>query len=327
MVPPPRLWANTNGTARALSECAVQHAQMNAATLLQVISSGIVTGCIYALVALSLLIVFKSTEIVNFGGGDVLMFGAYVALLCIDHFGLGYGATLLVTSGTMFLVGAAFEVAVLRQVRGKLSPNRVLVSLVIATIGLAYALRGTVRLFSYTDDVRRLPVVLHGPPLFLGPIVVQRQDIVIMATTALMVLALFAFFHFTWLGKALRAASVNPRAAELVGIKIARMHVLSWGVACVTAGVGGILVGGKIPMTPDLGTQVAFLAFAAATIGGFKSLPGCIIGGILLGEVQNIVGFFISSASIAVAPFIVIMLVLVLMPQGLFGGAAAVKKV
>lgn len=300
---------------------------MSAATLLQILSSGVVTGGIYALVALSLLIVFKSTEIVNFGGGDVLMFGAYVAMLCQDYFGLGYGPTFLVTSCVMFALGAAFEAGVLRTVRGALSPSRVLVSLVITTIGLAYALRGVVRLFSYTDEVRRLPVLVRGPPLFLGPVVLQRQDVVIVAVTLSLVAALFAFFRYTWLGKALRAASVNPRAAELIGIKVARMRLFSWGLAFVIAGIGGILIGGKIPITPDFGTQIAFLAFAAATIGGFQSLPGCIMGGILLGVIQNMVGFFVSSASIAVAPFIVIMLVLVFLPQGLLGGGSALKKV
>ncbi len=300
---------------------------MMTATLLQILTSGILTGCVYSLAAISLLIVFKSTEIINFSGGDLLMFGAYASLLCIDHFALSYGLTALVTVVAMFVLGVAFESGILRILRGRLDPSRVIVSLVIATLGFSYALRGTVRLFNYTDEVRRLPPIWRGAPVFIGPIVIQRQDLAIIAVSALLVAALFAFFEYSWLGKALRAASVNPRAAELVGIKVSRMHLLSWGLACVVAGLGGLLIGGRIPMTPDFGVQILFLAFAAATIGGFQSLPGCIIGGVLLGVVQNVVGFFVSSAAIAVAPFLVIMLVLILKPQGLLGATTAVKKV
>jgi branched-chain amino acid transport system permease protein len=300
---------------------------MTAGTILQILVSGVVTGCVYALIAISLLIVFKSTEIVNFGGGDVMMFGAYIGLLCIDHFQLSYGLTVPITAVAMFVIGLAFERSVLRTLRGRLDPSRVLVSLVIATLGLSYTLRGTVRLFNYTDDVRRLPSILHGPPLFIGPLVIPLQDLAIVVISTLLVVALFAFFELTWLGKALRAASANPRAAELVGIKVSRLRLISWGLACAVAGVGGLLIGGKIPMTPDFGVQMLFLAFAAATIGGFQSMPGCIIGGILLGVVQNVVGFMVSSSAIAVAPFVVIMLVLILKPQGLLGRQMAVKKV
>lgn len=298
-----------------------------AATLLQIAVSGMVTGCVYALAAISLLVVFKSTEIVNFGGGDLLMFGAYIGLLCIDYFDLSYGLAALVTAIAMFVIGVAFEWLVLRTLRGRHDPSRVLVSLVIATLGLAYVLRGTVRLFNYTEDVRRLPRILHGPPLFIGPIVLQSQDLAIVGASALFVALLFAFFEYSWLGKALRAASVNPRAAELIGIRVSHMRLLSWGVACIVAGMAGVLIGGKIPMTPDFGSQLLFLTFAAATIGGFHSLPGCIVGGVLLGVVQNLVGFFLSSSTIAVAPFVIIMLVLVFKPQGLFGAQPSMKKV
>jgi branched-chain amino acid transport system permease protein len=139
-------------------------------------------------------------------------------------------------------------------------------------------------------------------------------------------LALWAFFSFTLTGKALRATSQNPRAAALVGVPVRAMRMTVWGIACALSAVAGILLAPKLLMTPDMGI-IVILAFAAAIVGGFSSLPGCIVGGILLGVIQNLVGVLYSSKAISVAPFVVIMLILALRPQGLFGGKVATKKV
>jgi branched-chain amino acid transport system permease protein len=156
---------------------------------------------------------------------------------------------------------------------------------------------------------------------------VQRQDLAIVGIAVLAMLALFLFFQFTFIGKGLRATSENPRAAALIGIPVRRMRMLVWGIACALAAVAGILIGGTLPMSVDEGANIVILAFAAAVIGGFSNLPGAVVGGILLGIAQNLVGIAISSEIISVTPFVVIMLVLILRPQGLFGGRVAVRKV
>src|SRR5690606_5013910 len=154
---------------------------------------------------------------------------------------------------------------------------------------------------------------------FLGNVVLQPQDLAIVAISVVLILGLWAFFSLTLTGKALRATSQNPRAAALIGLPVRRMRMTTWGTASALAAVAGILLAPKLVMTPDMGI-IVILAFAAAVIGGFSSLPGCIVGGIVLGVIQNLVGLFISSQAISVAPFLVIMLILVLRPQGLFGG-------
>lgn len=301
---------------------------MWSALLLQAAASGIVTGCVYALVALSLVIVYKSTDVVNFAGGELLMLGGYLGLLALLYFELSYPLMIVAVVIAMFVVGALFERITLATVRGRRyakNPEADLVPMVVATIGLGYLLKGAVRVVPYTEEGRRLPPLVTGPPIFIGDVVLQRQDVAIIAATVVVMAALIVFFGWTATGKALRATSLNPRAAALIGIPVRSMRMIAWGLAAGLAGLAGILLSPKLLMTPDMG-NVVMLAFAAAIIGGFSSLAGCVIGGVVLGVVQNLVGVLYSPQAMSVTPFVVIMLVLVLRPQGLFG-ELAFKKV
>jgi branched-chain amino acid transport system permease protein len=300
---------------------------MTGVLILQGVASGLVTGSVYALIALSLVIVFKSTEVINFAGGEFVMIGAYIAMFFLLFAGLSYFIAVPVTALLAFLVGATFDRTVLDRVLGKHRPGQdIMVAMVIATVGLSFALKGTVRLFRVSDDVRTLPPIFSTDPVFLGPVVLSRQDIAIFIIAAAVLLLLFAFFQFTKLGKALRATSENPRAATLVGIPVRRMRTAIWGIAAALTAVAGVLVAPKLLVSPDMGS-VIILAFAAAIIGGFTNVLGVIVGGALIGVIENLVGLFISSKAISVAPFIVIILVLILRPQGLFAGATKIKKV
>jgi branched-chain amino acid transport system permease protein len=200
------------------------------------------------------------------------------------------------------------------------------VPMVVATIGLSFVLKGAVRAIPATQEVMRLPPLFHGPSIFIGNLVLQRQDIAIVVVAVLVMVALSLGFNLTATGKALRATSQNPRAAALIGIPVKRMRMMAWALASGLAGISGILLSPKLLMTPDMGS-VVMLGIAASIIGGFTSLVGCVVGGILLGVVQNLVGIFISPEAIAVTPFFIIMLVLLVCPNGLFGEAMRLKKV
>lgn len=295
--------------------------------ILQAIASGVVTGCVYALIALSLVIVYKSTDVINFAGGEVVMIGGYLGMFALLYLGLPYVTIFVVSAVATFALGAAFDRVVLHKVLGRAVPGQsILVAMVIATVGLSYVLKGGVRVVPYTEEVRRLPPLFTGEPIFLGSVVLQPQDIAIVVIAVLIMLALWGFFGFTIIGKALRATSQNPRAAALVGIPVRTMRMTVWGIASALSAVAGILLAPKLLMTPDMGL-IVILAFAAAIIGGFASLPGCIVGGIMLGVIQNLVGLYVASNAISLAPFVVIMLILLLRPQGLFGGRVVAKKV
>ncbi len=296
--------------------------------LFQGIASGVITGSVYALLAISIVIVFKSTEVVNFGGGEMLMSGTYLAMMALVAFDMPYVAAFGFVVVGMFVLGISFEAGILRVIAGRGRHGQLtLVALVVATVGLSYILKGVMRLFSYTEQARRLPSLFRGPPVEFGQVLLQRQDLVIVGIAVLVMLLLFAFFQFTFTGKALRAVSQNPRASSLVGIPVKRMRTAVWGGASILAGIAGVLIGAKFPVTPDFGGTVVLLSFAAAIIGGFNSLPGCVLGGVLLGVAQNLVGLYFSSAAIAVTPFVVIMAVLIIRPEGLLSGRSVLRKV
>ncbi len=295
--------------------------------LLQGVASGIVTGCVYALIALSLVIVYKSSDVINFAGGEMVMIGGYLGMFALLWLELPYLLIFPFGAVMIFIVGALFDRVVLTRVVGRAVPGQsILVAMIIGTVGLSYVLKGAVRVIPYTEEVRRLPPFSSGAPIFIGPVVLQHQDIAIVVAAVAIMGALWAFFSFTLVGKALRATSQNPRAAALIGIPVRRMSMTAWGLAAALAGVAGILLAPKLLITPDMGV-IVILALAAAIIGGFVSLPGCVAGGIVLGVVQNLIGLYVSSRAISLAPFLVIMIVLLLRPQGLFAGKAAAKKV
>ena len=292
----------------------------------QAVASGVVTGAVYALIALSLVIIYKSTDVINFAGGDILMAGCYIVLILLAGSGAPYWAAILVALLGTAAIGAGFDRLVLERIARHTRDQDIMVAMVTATIGLSYVLKGAVRALGYADEVRSLPPQFTGPPIMLGDVFLLRQDLGIMGFTVLTVVLLGLFFRFTRLGKGLRATAEDPRAAALIGIPVIRMRMMIWAIASVLAAVAGVLVAPKILMTPDMGA-IVILAFAAAVIGGFANVGGVIAGGVLLGIVENLVGLFVSAEAIAVAPFVVIMAVLVLRPQGLFGSRAAMRKV
>ena len=295
--------------------------------LLQGIVGGVVTGCVYALIALSLVIVYKSSDVINFAGGEMVMVGGYLGMFALLWLELPYVLIFPFAALVIFIVGALFDRVVLTRVVGRSVPGHsVLVAMIIGTVGLSYVLKGVVRLIPYTEDVHRLPPFSSGAPIFIGPVVLQHQDIAIVVAALAIMAALWAFFNFTMIGKALRATSQNPRAAALIGIPVRRMSMTAWGIAAALAGVAGILLAPKLLLTPDMGV-IVILALAAAIIGGFVSLPGCVAGGVVLGVVQNLIGLYVYSRAISLAPFLVIMIVLLVRPQGLFAGSVRAKKV
>jgi branched-chain amino acid transport system permease protein len=295
--------------------------------VLQAALSGVVTGCVYALIALSLVIIYKSTDVVNFAAGEFVMVAGYVGLFLLNWLDLNYAVMAVLAIGFVAVAGAVFERTALSPIIGfHYAAEAALVPMVVATIGLSFVLKGAVRAIPATQEVMRLPPLFHGPSIFIGNLVLQRQDIAIVVVAVLVMVALSLGFNLTATGKALRATSQNPRAAALIGIPVKRMRMMAWALASGLAGISGILLSPKLLMTPDMGS-VVMLGIAASIIGGFTSLVGCVVGGILLGVVQNLVGIFISPEAIAVTPFFIIMLVLLVCPNGLFGEAMRLKKV
>ena len=291
--------------------------------LQQGIVSGLVIGSVYALLALSIVMIFKTSEVPNFAAGEVFMAAAYCALFLLVFQKLPIWLAIPATLVISFVVAAIFRRSVLTQVaKASGSP----VNLVIATLGLSYVLKGLVRRTGYGDTPRSFPALVSTDSIMIGQASITRLDVAIFIAAMVVMGIVFWLFAFTKVGRAMRAVGMNPKAARLMGVDIERIHMIVWGLAAIISAIAALLIAPKILMTAEMGSVVT-MAFAAAIVGGFTSLPGAVVGGFVIGIAENLVGLFISSRAIVVAPFLAIMLVLILRPQGLFGGKFVIKKV
>jgi branched-chain amino acid transport system permease protein len=291
--------------------------------LQQGIASGLVTGSVYALLAIAIVIIFKTTEVANFAQGEVYMAGAYVALYLLVFLAMPHLVVIPLTVIVVFVGSCAFQRVVLRQVA---AARGAAVSLVIGTLGLSHVLKGIVRNTGLGDTPRSFPSVVPSDSISIGRASVTLLDVAILGAALVVMGIFFWIFGYTRLGRAMRALGMNPKAARLVGVSLDRITMVVWGFSGAISAIAALLIAPKLLITADMGFVVTF-GFAAAIIGGFTSLPGAVVGGFVIGIGENLVGLFVSSKAIIVAPFVAIMLVLVLRPQGLFGGRAQVKKV
>ena len=293
--------------------------------LQQGIISGIVIGSVYALIAISAVIIFKATDIPNFAQGEFMTVGAFLSLiLLIPTFaGLPYYLVIPITALVCFLLGVTVNGLVMQPIT---KAKGTLVAMVIATLGISFIIKGAARYSGLANSPRTFPALFSTDAIFIGDSVLTGQDIAILVFAVVAMLVFFAFFNFTRHGRAMRAVAMNPRAAALVGINLARVRMTIWGTSALLTGLAAILIGPKLLLTPDMGI-IAIVAFAAAIIGGFHNLPGAIIGGFMIGILENLIGAFVATNAIRLTPFMVIMLVLLIRPQGLLGGKAQVKKV
>lgn len=291
--------------------------------LQQGVLSGVVAGSIYALLAVAVVTVFKTTDVPNFAQGEIFMVGGYVALFLLIVMEWSYWWVIPLTLLAVAVITIVFEQVVLEKV---IRSKGVAVQMVIATLGLAYILKGFVRQTGLGDAPRSLPSPVPTNVVIIGDAYLTQLDIVIFVVAVVTMLLLYFMFTYTRIGKAMRAVGMNPRAAQLVGVNLKRVRMAVWGLAGLVSAVSALLIMPKILITPDIG-HIAILAFAAAIVGGISSIPGAVVGGFLIGIAENLVGLFISTNAIVVAPFLAIMIVLVFRPQGLFGGKLQVKKV
>ncbi len=289
----------------------------------QGVLSGLVTGSVYALLAVAFVTVFKTTDVPNFAQGEIFMVGGYVALFTILVLKWPYWLVILVTLASVTLITAVFQRVVMEKV---LRSKGVGVQMVIATLGLAYVLKGIVRQTGLGDSPRSLPALVSSDSIMIGDAFLTHLDILIFVVGVGTMLALYLMFNYTRIGKAMRAVGMNPRAAQIVGVNLIRIRMMVWGLAGLISAVTALLIAPKILITPDIG-HIAILAFAAAIVGGLSSIPGAVLGGFIIGIAENLVGLFISTNAIVVAPFLAILIVLVLRPQGILGGKLQVKKV
>jgi branched-chain amino acid transport system permease protein len=285
---------------------------------LQQVFSGLAAGAIYASLALALVMIYRATDLVNFAQGEMAMFSTYIAWTLVNT-GLPFWAAFAVTLVASFLGGMAIERVVIRPVE-----NAPVLATVVVTLGLLLifnALAGW--LFTYT--LQEFPSPFPDRPLF-GALMTTR-DLGVIGITLVMLALLYAFFRFTPAGLAMRAAAQNPESARLCGIHVGRMLAIGWGLAAAIGATAGIMVAPVLFLDPNMMGGVLLYAFTGALLGGITSPVGAVVGGLIVGVTENLVGTYLvpSQLKLTVALALII-LVLVFRPDGLFG-TAIVRRV
>ncbi|MGY3470098.1 branched-subunit amino acid ABC-type transport system permease component [Bradyrhizobium sp. LM6.11] len=188
------------------------------------------------------------------------------------------------------------------------------------TIAISYLFRGATRMI-WGRDVQPMPALFDFPPIFIGDMVLTSQNIVIMVAAALLVIAFFAFFNYSSLGKLMQAASHSPRGAALIGVNVPLFSACMWALSVAIAAIAGILVAPVTLLYPDMGAATLLKAFAAMTLGGFGNLGGAVLGGVLLGISEQLCGGYISTSFMDIFPYLVILAILLVYPAGILGRA------
>jgi len=286
--------------------------------LIHQILSGLATGGIYASVALALVMIYQATHLVNFAQGEMAMFSTYIAWSLINA-GMPYWTAFFITVAVAFVAGVVIERVIVRPVE-----NSSILAVVIVFIGLLVILNSLAGwIYSYT--IKSFPSPFPAEPLF-GNSYVSSHELGSFAITLIVLALLYVFFRFTPLGLAMRAAAQNPESSRLVGIRVGWMLALGWGLASAIGAIAGMMVAPIVFLEPNMMSGILLYAFAGALLGGIDSPGGAVLGGLIVGVLENVAGTYIGTEIKLTVALVLIVGVLVVRPQGLFG-SVQVKRV
>ena len=285
---------------------------MSGSALAHVVVSGLATGCIYGLVALSLVIVYNATRTVNFAQGEMLMVSAFVAWSAQRTAGL----PLLLALACGVVAGGLLAYLVERVIiRRALQATHW--DVLIITLGLSLVLRAAAGIV-WTNDELPFPSLFSNRPVSIGPVRVAPVSFGIIGASLILMLALVALFRATRLGRAMRAVAQNQNAARLMGISVEGVYGSAWVLAAVVGAVGGVLIAPVTFLSTRMGL-IAINGFTAAVLGGFGSMPGAVAGGMLLGLIENLAPLYLPTGIRYSVPFLIMIAILLVRPRGLFG--------
>ena len=287
---------------------------------IQQLVSGVALGCVYGLIALGVVLIYKTTEVVNFAQGDLMMLGGFFAYTFIGILGLNYWLGFALAVAAMALVGMLVERLLVRPILG--FPQ---FAIVMATIGLGFFLRSIAGMIWGTDDLKIDTPFSNGVVKF-GDLVLADDKLSVIVATLILCLVLYLFFNKTRLGTAMRGTSENMLAAYYMGIPVKRVVSLVWAISAMVAACAGVLLAPITFIHSNVGLALGLASFPASVLGGFGSIPGAVVGGIIIGVLQTLAGFYMAEGWKSVFPYIILLGVLLLKPEGLFG-ALGRKKV
>jgi branched-chain amino acid transport system permease protein len=284
---------------------------------LQLLASGVVTGGIYALVAVGFVIVYKATGVINFATGELMMLGAFFAYTAMSAARAPFALALLVAVVAAGGLGALVERVVLRPLLGQRA-----ISVIMVTIGLSSIFKGVAQMI-WSGEYRSFPPIFPRAPLLLGPVILPSRQVWPFAIALAAILLVGLGFRFTRTGTAMRATAGDQQAAFAMGIDIRRVFSLSWSLAAVTAAIAGVVVGTIGGISPQLGA-IGLRMFPVVILGGLDSIPGALVGGIAIGILENMAGGYLDpllegGGVKEVVPFVALVAIVMIRPYGLFG--------
>ena len=278
--------------------------------------NGLMIGMMYALVALGFVLIYKATSVVNFAQGELMMFGGYVAAALITLYHLPLAVALPVLLGTMFLLGFVLERVVLRPLVGQQ-----VISVVMVTIGLAQVLQGSAALV-WGAQTKNLPLPIPLEPYVIWEIYISPINIVAALVSAGFLVAFYWFFRKSRMGIAMRAVANDQQAAMAVGINVRFVFALSWAIAGLAAALGGVVWGSMLGVDTQL-ALVGLKVFPAVILGGLDSVPGAIVGGLMIGAIESVaagyVDPYVGGGTKDFLPYVLMILALMIRPYGFFG--------
>jgi len=279
--------------------------------LLHQVLSGLATGGIYASLALALVMIYQATHLVNFAQGELAMFSTYIAWSLMQA-GVPYWSAFVITVVAAFVLGVLIERIIVQPVE-----NAPILSIVIVFIGLLVILNSLAGwIFTYTIKPFPSPFPERS---FFGNAYVGPHELGSIGVTLAVLIAVFVFFRFTPLGLAMRAAAQNPVSSRLVGIRVGWMLALGWGLAAAIGAIAGIMVAPSVFLEPNMMAGILLYAFAAALLGGIDSPGGAVLGGFIVGVLENLAGVVLGTELKLTVALVLIVGVLVIRPSGLFG--------
>ena len=282
--------------------------------VLQLFISGIAQGCIYGLIALGFVLIYKATETVSFAQGDLMMLGAFLGLALTTILGWSFWLALFAVMAAMALFGMLTERIVIRPILGQPA-----FSIVMLTFGIGYVARGAITMIpNIGTDTHTLAAPYKDQVFRVSTLVLNVEHLVVLAATTVLCTLLYLLFRYTRVGIAMQASSQNQLAAYYMGIPVKRLNSMVWGLAAAVAAVAGLLLAPITFVHANMGF-IGLKAFPAAVVGGFGSLPGAIVGGILIGVVEALAGFYLPEGFKDIMAYVVVLAMLLVKPNGLFG--------
>lgn len=278
----------------------------------QVIVSGLLAGALYAMVALGLGLIFGVMRVLNVAHGPLLMLGAYITYWLFSTVGLNPYLSLLVSMPLVFLVGVALQHVLVRRVVD--APE---LSSLLLTFGISIALVNLAQL-AFTSDLRSVEFLTGS--FLVGPFAFSKSRVIACLFAAGITTLAFLFLQKTRMGKAIRAVSQSREVAQVCGINVQRIHLFAFGLASALAAAGGTLVAVMVAIQPEMGAVYTFKSFLVIVLGGAGNYPGALLGGLLLGLVEQLASLFLTTQVNEAVAYVLLVLVLLLRPTGLLGG-------